>query len=269
MTLHELTVRLREEGRKQLVPYLTAGFPDVATSGKLLRAVRDAGCEIVEIGVPFSDPVADGPVIQAASQRALAAGMTLRGALDLAAAATDLGLLPVVMTYLNPVLSLGPERFAALAADAGVGGVILPDVPLEESAPLRGALGAAGLDLVDLVAPTSGEARLERIGRQARGFLYVVSHTGVTGGRTDPGRELRELLAALRRHTTTPCYVGFGISDPERAAAVAAIADGVIVGSALLRTVDAAPAGGEVDAALTFLASLQAAVTAAAGKETT
>ena len=263
--LHAVTTSLRAAGRKALVPYLTAGFPSLAEGPALLEAVAAAGCRVVEIGVPFSDPVADGPVIQAAAARALAQGTTLADCLELAARAAALELVPVLMTYVNPVLAMGWERFAAAAADAGAGGVILPDVPLEESAPAREALRAAGLALVDLVAPTSGPARTERIARTARGFLYVVSHTGVTGGDAALDAALAPLMARVRAVTDTPCYVGFGIGTPERARAAAALADGVVVGSALLRVVENAEPAARPEAARTFLASLAAAAEAAGG----
>ena len=268
--LPAVTTALRDAGRKAVVPYLTAGFPSPADGPLLLEAVAAAGCRLVEIGIPFSDPVADGPVIQAASARALAQGTTVADGLALAARAAALGLVPVVMTYLNPVLAMGLERFAAAAADAGVRGVILPDVPREEAGPARAAFAAAGMTLVDLVAPTSGTARTERIAREARGFLYVVSHTGVTGGDAALDAAVAPLVARIRDVTDTPCYVGFGIATPDRARAAAAVADGVIVGSALLRAVDEAAPRERPRAARAFLSSLVAAVAGTDdGEETT
>jgi tryptophan synthase alpha chain len=219
--------------RAALMPYLMGGFPDLETSRAIGDACIDAGADLLELGIPFSDPLADGPVIQAAGTRALAAGATTDGVLGvcerLAARA------PVVlMTYVNIVLARGIERFVGQAADAGAAGLIVPDVPLEESAELRAACDAAGLALVPLVAPTTPDERMARIGAQARGFVYTVSVVGTTGERE--GGDATELLARVKRSTDVPVALGFGISSPEQAAAAArAGADGVIVGSRLVR----------------------------------
>ena len=198
---------MRAAGRPALVPFLTAGYPDADTSLRLIEAAAEAGCRIVEIGVPFSDPVADGPVIQQASQRALAGGMTLAGALDLAAEAVRrFDLAVVLMGYLNPILGYGPERFAAACRQAGVSGVIVPDLPLEEAAGLRRLLAEHEVCLVELVAPTSGEDRLAAYGRTATGFLYLVSTTGVTGAGT--GQDISSYVERVRRHTDLPLVRG-------------------------------------------------------------
>lgn len=227
--------------RAALMPYLMGGFPDVPTSLAIGEACADAGADLVELGVPFSDPIADGPVIQAAATRALAAGTTVDDVLDIAAALAPR--LPVVlMTYANLVLARGAERFAADAAGAGASGLIVPDVPLEEAPALHEACGAAGLALVPLVAPTTTEERLQRIGASARGFLYTVSLTGTTGERAALAGGFADAVARARAHTSVPVALGFGISTPEQAAAAAAAgADGVIVGSRLVRA--AAEAG--------------------------
>lgn len=237
-TLADLARGLRDEGVRPLVPFVTAGFPTDAACRGALRGACDAGCRLVEIGIPFSDPVADGPVIQAASQRALAGGMTPARSLELAAwARRELGLAVVVMGYLNPVLRQGPAAFARDAADAGVTGVIVPDLPLDEAAGLRATLAGAGLDLVSLVAPTTGPERLHRCAETATGFLYLVSTTGVTGT-GGAGEGLEDYVARVRAACPLPLYVGFGIGTAAQAARVAACADGAIVGSALLRRLE-------------------------------
>lgn len=263
--LTRITQELREAGETALVPFLTAGYPDVATSRRLMAEAAAAGCRILEIGVPFSDPVADGPAIQLASSRALAGGMTLAGAIELAAEARrNHDLRVVLMGYINPVLAFGPEEFAAACAAAGVAGVIVPDLPLEEAEGLRGVLAAAGISLVDLVAPNSGDDRLAVYGAGATGFLYLVSTTGVTGAGV--GADIDRYVARVRRHTDLPLYVGFGISSPASAAAVGAVADGVVVGSALQRLVaEAGNADAAVAAVGAFLREARAALAGAGG----
>lgn len=233
--LDTISRELQRQGRRPLVPYVTAGFPEVATSQALLAGCIERGCRVVEVGVPFSDPVADGPVIQRTSQIALDRGMTLLRALDLVGELVDDGLAPVMMTYLNPILRLGVPSFAARAARAGCAGVIVPDLSFEESDNLRRALEDEGLALVDLAAPTTPGPRLARLASQSRGFLYLVAVAGVTGTRSAAADELASFVGRAREHTDTPLYVGFGIDGPERAREAADVADGVIVGSALLR----------------------------------
>ena len=237
--LADLTSALRARGVKPLVPFLTAGYPDEATFLGLMGAVKRAGCPLVEMGIPFSDPVADGPVIQASSQRALAGGMTLTRTLELAAmvrAEHDLAV--VLMGYLNPILHLGPDRFATACREAAVAGVLVPDLPLEEAGGLRDLLLQAGVDLIDLVAPTTDQDRLEHHTAAAGGFMYLVSTTGVTGSGVNKGDDLESYVARVRRANPLPLYVGFGISTPDDAARVAACADGAVVGSALIRLID-------------------------------
>jgi tryptophan synthase alpha chain len=221
------------DGHAALMPYLMGGFPDLDASLAIGEAYADAGADLVELGVPFSDPLADGPVIHAAGTRALAAGATVPAVIELARVLSER--FPVVlMCYSNVVMARGVERFADELAQANVSGLIIPDLPLEESQPALVACDAAGIALVPLVAPTSSEERLERIGAQARGFIYTVSVTGTTGERAalDPGA----LLARVRAHATVPLALGFGIATPEQAAAAAdAGADGVIVGTRLVR----------------------------------
>ncbi len=230
--------RLRNSGRTALVPYITAADPRPEDTVALMHTLVGAGADVVELGVPFSDPMADGPVIQAACERALAHGVTLRGVLDMVAefrrrdAATPV----VLMGYSNPIEAMGPQAFVEHAARAGVDGVITVDLPPEEAQAegMLDALDRAGVDPVFLLAPTTSEERIRRICAVARGFMYYVSLKGVTGaGHLDSG-DVAEHLAIIRRHTSLPVGVGFGIKDADSAAAVAAVADAVVVGSALV-----------------------------------
>jgi tryptophan synthase alpha chain len=221
------------DGRAALMPYMMGGFPDLDASLAIGEAYADGGAELVELGVPFSDPLADGPVIHAAGTTALAAGATVPAVIELGRALAER--LPVVlMCYANLVLARGVERFADELARANVSGLIIPDLPLEEAAAALAACDAAGVALVPLAAPTTPEDRLARIGAQARGFLYAVSVTGTTGERSE--LDAAELLARVKAHARVPVALGFGIATPEQAAAAAAAgADGVIVGSRLVR----------------------------------
>ena len=224
---------LRNENRPALMPYLCAGFPDAATFRSLLRAAADAGADLVEIGIPFSDPIADGPAIQHAGHEALLAGTTPEKAL---AWSRDLtGPVKVVMTYANPVLSLGAGRFFEKAAAAGFSGAIIPDLTPEGAA--RHLHGTAGLDLIPMVAPTTPSARLKKLVAGRGGFVYLVSVAGVTGARRDLPPGLEVFVRRVRKATPRPVCVGFGISTPAHAAAVGRFADGVIVGSALVHLV--------------------------------
>ena len=232
-------------GRAALMPYLMGGFPDMETSLRIGEAYVDGGADLVELGVPFSDPLADGPVIQEAGAQALLGGATPSGVLEVA---RDLsGKVPVVlMTYSNLVLSRGPEEFASELQDAGVCGLIVPDLPLEEGEALREACAAHGIAFVPLVAPTSTEERMAAIGRSAHGFLYTVSVSGTTGEREGEAA-YGAVIERAKAHTDVPVALGFGISTPEQAdAAARAGADGVIVGSRLVR--EAAEAGDPVAA---------------------
>ena len=220
----------RAQGRTALVCYAMGGDGDTAA---LLQAIDAAGADVIELGLPFSDPIADGPVLQAAATRAIAAGTTLR---DLLAMASRLRLrAPVVaMGYMNPIEAMGSRAFAKALRDAGLCGAIVPDLPLEEAEPVRADLAAEGLDLVPLVAPTTPRERAARIAATARGFLYYVSVTGVTGARAALPEDLEARLVELRAVSAAPVAVGFGISRPEHAAALKGKADGVVVGSALV-----------------------------------
>jgi len=266
MKLTGIVERLRAEGRKGVVPFFTAGYPDAATTLRLVGAAREAGCGVVELGVPFSDPIADGPAIQASSQHALAGGMTLAKTLDLAAAAADAGAAVVLMGYMNPVLRMGVETFAERAAAAGVAGLILPDVPREESAEIRAALAGRGVALIDLVARTSPEDRVRALAEGAEGFLYLVSVTGVTGTRAPDAAEIDAFVERVRRHAARPLYVGFGVGSAPLARAMTRRADGVIIGSALvdlIRNADSADAA--VADVQRFLEDVQQSVHATEG----
>jgi tryptophan synthase alpha chain len=232
---------LKAEGRGALVTFLTAFDPDRATSLAILRGLPGAGADVIEIGMPFTDPMADGPSIQKAGQRGLKAGATLAGVLDLVRALREAEqATPIVlMGYLNPLLAHGVPRFCADAAAAGVDGLILVDVPPEEADEVEPHARAQGLDLIRLIAPTTDEARLPRVLGATTGFIYYVSVTGITGTRSADYASLAPAIAALRRHTALPVVIGFGIRAPEQAAVAARVADGAVVGTALVDAVAA------------------------------
>ena len=253
--------RLRERGERALMPYFTAGDPSLAETRRRVAAAERAGADSIELGVPFSDPIADGPVVQRAGTRALAAGVSLPRVLELVAGLRADGVkLPIaLMTYYNPVLAFGLKSFARTAIDAGADAVIVPDLPYDESDPLRAEAEPAGLDLVQFVAPTSPPARMKAIARLARGFIYVVSVTGITGERSSLPPELDAQIRTLRLVTTRPLCVGFGVSTPEQVAAVGKLADGVLVGSAIVRLVEKHTGDpGLVDAVAKFIGALKA-----------
>jgi tryptophan synthase alpha chain len=245
-------------GRAALMPYLMGGFPDLDTSRAIGEAYAEGGADLVELGVPFSDPLADGPVIHAADTEALAAGATLHGVLEVGRALTET--VPVVlMCYANLVMARGPERFADELAERGISGLIVPDMPLEEAAETLAACDAAGVALVPLVAPTTPDERLAAIGAVARGFVYTVAVTGTTGERQGLDAELAGFLARTKARTDVPVALGFGIGTPEAAAAaVDAGADGVIVGSRLVRA--AAEASDPASAVRELVAGFAAAL---------
>jgi tryptophan synthase alpha chain len=226
--------------RAALMPYLMGGFPDLPASLEVGRAYVDAGADLVELGVPFSDPLADGPAIQAAGHRALAGGATLEHVLEEVAAPLSERVPVVLMCYANPILARGLDAVAASLAGHGVSGLIVPDLPAAEAAELRAACDRAGVALVPLVAPTTPPDEARRIAHAARGFVYVVSVTGVTGERTALPPELGEVVERVRGAASVPAAVGFGVATPEQAAEVGRIADGVIVGSRLVRAIAAA-----------------------------
>ena len=254
--------RPRAEHRAALILYLMAGDPDLRTSGSIIDAVSAAGADLIELGIPYGDPLADGPTIAAAGQRALAAGATLDATLALAAAATQRGAAPLILfTYVNPISQYGPERFAAAAAAAGALGAIVPDVPLEELDEFAPAFHAHGLGIPLLVAPTTPPARALAIAARTDGFTYVVSRLGVTGARREPDIGwIRGAVERLREHSTKPIAVGFGISTPDHVRRVAEFADGVIVGSALIDAIAGRSGSAAAEAAHAYVSTLRAAL---------
>lgn len=258
--LGETFERLRARGERALVAYLTAGDPSLADTRRLVLEAARRGADVVELGVPFSDPLADGPVIQRAAMRALDRGTTLPRVLETVATLRAETAVPIALfTYYNPVLAFGLKAFARTAADAGVDGVMVVDLPPEEAGPLAAEAEAAGLDLIHFVAPTSTPERVRLIARRSRGFIYLVSLTGVTGERRELPRGLAEQVRTLRAVTTMPVCVGFGVSQPEQVAAVGRLADGVIVGSAIVRLIeDRADSPTLVDDVGAFIAALKA-----------
>ncbi len=232
----------RGDGRAALMPYLMGGFPDETTSLAAIEGYANAGADLIELGVPFSDPLADGPVIHAAATKALAGGATFESVLSIGETVAER--VPVIpMVYANMVLACGAEQYAARLADAGTCGTIIPDLPPEEATEVRDALAAKGLALIPLIAPTTPPERRAEICREATGFVYVVSDTRTTGERDEMPPELGELVHAVQADASVPAAVGFGIGTPEQAAEVGTIADGVIVGSRLVRE------AGEADSA--------------------
>jgi tryptophan synthase alpha chain len=227
--------RLRAERRTGLVTYTTAGDPDLPRSAEVLRALDRAGADVLEVGVPFSDPVADGPVIQRAAERALAAGGSLRASLALVEQVRSKVVAPVVLfSYANPLLRMGLEAFAHRAADAGVDGVLALDLPIEEAHEFRDILASAGLDVIFLLSPTTTDARIQQAADLGRGFLYGISRLGVTGARATVASGAEALVRRIRAQTPMPVALGFGISRPEHIAEVGAYADAAVVGSALV-----------------------------------
>lgn len=229
-----LTSLFKEAGRPLLMPYAVGGYPDSADCLRIVETYLKSGADLVELGIPFSDPLADGPVIQGASQVALRSGVRPADVLDIAKEAAGKGAKLVLLSYLNTILAFGPERFFERCGDSGVLGVVVPDVPVEEAADLQTTARARGVDVILLAAPTSTDERLARIAAAASGFIYCVSTTGVTGARSALRQDLPDFVARIRRHTDLPLAVGFGVSTVEQAEAVAGYADGVIVGSALV-----------------------------------
>ena len=247
---------LKAAGRRALVPYITAGHPDADRTVDLIHGLQSAGADVIELGLPFSDPMADGPVIQASSQRALDQGMNFDRLLDLVRRA-NVQIPLVLFSYLNPIIAAGDDALAR-AAEAGFSGILLTDLPVGSDPEREAWVGEGPLAFIRLVAPTTPQDRMREIAEHGSGFVYLISRLGVTGMRDDLPAELPETVARLRGATTLPVCVGFGVSKPEQAAAVARAADGVVVGSALVRA-----AGESVDAAIALTASLRAAIDAA------
>jgi tryptophan synthase alpha chain len=247
---------LRARNRRALVPYITAGHPDADRTVELMRGLEEAGADVIELGLPFSDPMADGPVIQASSQRALELGMNFDKLLELAVRA-NVGVPLVLFSYLNPILAAGDDALVR-AAQAGMSGLLLTDLPVGADPEREAHIGAGPLEFIRLVAPTTPLERMREIGEHGRGFVYLISRLGVTGTRDDLPAELPATARRLREATPLPVCVGFGVSRPEQAARVAAIADGVVVGSAIVRA-----AGESVSKAVALASLLRAAIDAA------
>ncbi|MGH7722819.1 MAG: tryptophan synthase subunit alpha [Candidatus Dormibacteria bacterium] len=247
-----------DHGLPALIPYVTAGFPRRDDTAPVLRAAQEAGCAAAEIGIPFSDPLADGPTVQRAGWQALRNGMTTHLAVEQAAAARGAGVtIPLVfMTYLNPVLSHGLDRFCADAAAAGVDGIIVPDLPADEAGEVRPAAERHGLALIPLVAPTTPDERLARVCESASGFIYCVSVLGTTGARRELAAEAFELLDRVRAATPLPRALGFGLSRPEHLAALRGRCEAAVVGSALLEAMSETPGDGAT-AATAFLRGMR------------
>lgn len=254
--------RLRAAGRTALVPYVTAGDPSPAVTVPLLHALVAAGADLIELGVPFSDPMADGPVIQRASERALAQGVGLADVLDMVAAfrGNDSQTPIVLMGYANPIESMGVAKFAGRAQSVGVDGVIVVDYPPEEASEFAAALNACGVAPIFLLSPTTPEARIIAIGRIARGYVYYVSLKGVTGAGHLDIAEVIGKLAEIRRHVALPVGVGFGIRDAASARAIAAHADAVVIGSRIIEEIEAGPANDAARRAATWLGTIRDAV---------
>ena len=223
---------------KAFIPFITCGDPDLDTTAEVVRAAVRAGADLIELGIPFSDPTAEGPVIQGANLRALTGGVTTDRVFDLVKdLRRDVNVPMVFMTYANVVYSYGTERFAQMCADRGIDGIILPDVPFEEKGDFAPACQKYGIDLISLIAPTSSN-RIAMIAKEAAGFIYIVSSLGVTGVRSEIRTDIASIVKIVRENTDVPCAVGFGISTPEQAAKMAGCSDGAIVGSAIIRLLE-------------------------------
>jgi tryptophan synthase alpha chain len=237
--IRERLQALRHAGQKGFIPYLTAGDPDPETTVRLIRALDAAGADVIELGVPFSDPIADGPVIQRAAERALRRGTRLRDCLEIAAEVRRHSDIPIVLfSYLNPLLQFGLDRLAREMVAAGVDGVLATDLVPEEAEEFRRTMRARGIETIFLVAPTSTEERVAAIARSTSGFIYVVSRTGVTGTREHLSEAMRPTVERVRRHTALPIAVGFGVSEPEHVREIWRYADAAVVGSALVQAIE-------------------------------
>ncbi len=239
--ISEVFANLKREGRKGFIPFITAGDPDLDVTCDLMIELADAGASVIELGVPFSDPMADGPVIQRASERALKHGFGLDAVLQTAAKARAKMNVPIVLfSYFNPLLQFGPESLASEAKSAGIDGVLVTDLSPEESESFASNLRSKGVDLILLVAPTTSDARLRMIAERASGFLYAVSRAGVTGAQREVSAEAEKLVRRVRNYSNLPVAVGFGISTPEQVADVWRYADAAVVGSAIVREIERA-----------------------------
>ncbi len=251
---------LAARGETALIPFLTVGDPDIDTSEALVLSMAEAGADLIELGVPFSDPMAEGPTIQRSSERALAGGVSLNAILELVSRLRPRLDIPLIlMGYANPFFTMGYERFSKLAAEVGVDGIIVPDLPPEEGDDLYGRCNERGVDGILLAAPTTTPGRLEMLAGRSRGFLYYVSLTGVTGARSQIAAGVEEGVRAARKAGDIPVCVGFGISTPDHARTVSAYADGVVVGSAVVGRIEAAGSADEAVASVgSYIAEMKA-----------
>ena len=225
------------ENKKAFIAFVTGGDPDIETTEALIPQMAEAGADLIEIGIPFSDPIAEGVVIQAADERALKSGTTTDKLFDMVKRVREKVDIPLVfMTYVNPIYTYGTERFTRKCAECGIDGIIVPDVPFEEHEEVKGACEAAGIELVSMIAPTSKE-RIGMIAKEAKGFLYCVSSLGVTGVRSKITTNIKEMVEQVKEVSDIPCAIGFGISTPAQAKEMAAVSDGAIVGSAIVRMI--------------------------------
>ena len=249
---------LRASGKTALAPFVTVGYPDVDTSVSIARALLESGGDLLELGIPFSDPLADGPTVQKSSFHALRQGVNVRTGLDVAQRLRQDGVQAplLLMGYLNPFLRFGLEKFARAASAAGVDGLIVPDLPDEEAGPLRSICDSQSLHLVPMLAPTSTERRIEQVCKGARGFIYCVSLTGVTGARTQLRTGVAELVSRIRRSTDLPLLVGFGVSRREHVENIGRFADGAVCASALLDAIDGLQGDLAVETARDFMTEL-------------
>lgn len=255
-------IALRAAGRKALIPYICAGDPSPSLTVPLMHELAARGCDIIELGVPFSDPMADGPVIQRASERALKLGVTLATVIEMVAEfrRTDDKTPVVLMGYANPLERMGVDVFAAFAAKAGLDGILVVDYPPEECADFASRMKGVGLDPIFLLAPTSPEARIEAVARAASGYIYYVSLKGVTGAATLDTGEVAARIPLIRQRSGLPVGVGFGIRDAASARAVARIADAVVIGSRIIQELEAAPKGKEIEKVGEFIAGIRKAI---------
>ncbi|WP_320664193.1 tryptophan synthase subunit alpha [Prochlorococcus sp. MIT 1223] len=255
-------LKIKQEGRIALMPFLMAGDPDLRTTSEILLKLQDNGADIVELGIPYSDPLADGPVIQLAASRALSSGTSPSSVLEMLSQLRNKLSIPVILfTYCNPLLNIGFERFCDEASEAGASGLVVPDLPLEEAEKFSSIASDKGLDLILLVAPTTPKDRMKRIAQNTKGFTYLVSVTGVTGERSVMDNRVKTLVQQLKESSVSPVAVGFGISAPKHIRQVRSWgADGAIVGSALVKRIASAVPGNEVEEAVNFLNELRSEV---------
>lgn len=248
---------LRLQGRKGFIPFVTAGDPDLESSLAVVLMLAELGADVIELGVPFSDPVADGPTIQRSSQRALAGGVNVAGVLKLVKRVRETSRVPIVLfSYLNPLMRYGIEALGRDAAEAGVDGILITDVVDEEAARYSAAFHETGIDLISLIAPTTSDDRLRRIAENSRGFLYAVSRAGVTGARSDSSSAAETLVRRAREHTALPIAVGFGISSRDQISEVWRYADATVVGSAIVSVIENRGSSDAVDAVARFVSEL-------------